>query len=485
MTEPSLPASSGTRDGPLPGRLGLWDAVSIIIGIVVGVTIFKVPPQVFGSTPGPWVALGLWLLGGVLSLLGGLCYAELATTYPQSGGNYVYLTRAYGRPIGFLYGWAHLVCLQPGNVGIMAYVFADYAAGLFGLASHHGVWLAAGAVVALAGLNMLGVVLGKATQNVLTLTKVAGLAAVLVAGFVWGSPAGFSPTGELPEPALGIALILILYAYGGWSDAAFVAAEVRDLRRNIPRALLLGTAAITGIYLLVNAAYLCGLGYSAAQSARAPAADVLGLMLGRGGAQAMSLIVMVSALGAVNGLLLTGSRVYASLGADHRLFSRLGRWNTRVDAPVWALAVQAAIAVGMILAVGTALGRARIDFGLAGLGLEPVPWSRFSDGFDTLLSATAPIFWSFFLLAGLSLFVLRLKDRGRERPFAVPLFPLVPAVFCLTSLYMLHASLAWAGRLVLLPVIPLVGAVPLYFLSELARRNGPAESPAGPEPPGR
>ena len=465
MSQLDSPPEASNADGPLAGRLGLWDAVSIIIGIVVGVSIFKVAPGVVARAPGPWAALGLWLLGGVLSLAGALCYAELATAYPRSGGNYVYLSRAFGAPVGFLYGWAHLVVIQPGNAGMMAYIFADYAVPLLGLAPGTGVWLAAGVVIVLGAINMLGVVMSKSAQNFLTATKVAGLAAIVLVGLVWGNPAQLGEASSPREIDIGLAMILILYAYGGWSDAAFVAAEVRDLRRNMPRALLLGTAGIAGIYLLVNLAYLAGLGYAGASAAAAPAADVLALALGERGSQAMRVIVMISALGGLNGLIFTGSRVYASMGADHRVFARLGRWNRRVDAPLWSLALQTLLAVAAVLAIGTAAGQTAIDALVARTGLEAVRWSDYTDDFETLLSATAPVFWAFFLLAGISLFVLRWRDRERVRPFRVPLFPLVPLVFCLTSGYMLYASIAWAGRLALLPLVPLGCAVPLYVLS--------------------
>lgn len=488
MTHPPTPAPD--QNDAITPRLGSWDAVSIIIGIVVGTAIYKVPQMIFGNVAGPWQGMGAWLLGGVLALIGALCYAELATTYPRSGGDYVYLTRAYGPWVGFLFGWAQLAVILTGSIGVMAFAFADYSIAFWAgenggdrtadLTARWSVWLAAVAVVALSAMNLLGVALGKMTQNVLTVLKVVGLGGVVVAGFLWGGPdAGAAASGGAADAektgslaAFGLAMVFVLYAYGGWNDAAFVAAEVRDRRRNIPRALILGTTGITLVYLLVNAAYLYGLGFEGVRKSPAPAADVLGLALGDTGKRAMSLLVMISALGAVNGLIFTGARVYSSMGKDHSVFALLGRWSPRFGVPVWSLLAQAVIALLLIVAVGTAAGRGVIDGALRLVRLKALPWEEYFGGFDTLVAGTAPVFWTFFLLTGISLFVLRMKDRGIERPFSAPLFPLTPIVFCLMCVYMLYSSIAYAKWLTLLGVVPLAVGLPLYFIS---RRTAVAE----------
>jgi amino acid transporter len=469
--------------------LSPWDGISIIIGIVIGVSIFKVPPIVFSNVDGPVQALGVWVLGGALSLIGALCYAELTTTYPQSGGDYVYLTRAYGRWLGFLFGWAQLIAILTGSIGAMAYVFADYAAALWSLdASRWSVWLAATVVVVLAVVNILGVVVGKTVQNILTIMKLAGMAAIIVAGLVWGGSESVMPTAAKSGPGLGLAMIFVLYAYGGWNDAAFVASEVRDRRRNLPRVLLIGTGSIMAVYVLVNAGYLWGLGFDGVRASQTPAADVLRNMLGDWGSKGMSVLVMISVLGAVNGMIFTGSRIYASLGADHRVFALLGHWNRWFNAPIWSIATSAGVALAMIFTVGTQAGQAMLDRAMAGLShslifcfgavggpavrtwaleyLKPLPWDEIGGGFDTLVSGTAPVFWLFFLLTGLSLFTLRDKDRNIERPFSVPGYPFTPFVFCLTSLYMLHSSLTYARQLALIGIVPLAIGVPLYFISQ-------------------
>ncbi len=449
---------------PRNSRLGIADAVSIIVGIVVGTSIFKTPEIVFSNVTGPWQALGLWLLGGALSLCGALCYAELATTYPRDGGDYEYLSRAYGRWVGFFFGWAQLTAILSGSIGVMAYAFADYATALAPELRQHAVWLAVGAVVALSVLNAGGIVAGKSVQNLLSAAKVVGLLLVVAAG-LW---AGAKPP-KTAAPALeatsniGLALVFVLYAYGGWNDAAFVAAEVRDQRRNLPRALFIGIGLITAIYLAVNAAYLAVLGFEVARRSSTPAADVLQHAVGPWGSRLVSLLVMISALGAINGMILTGSRIYATWGEDYPALGWLSRWNRRVGAPFAAIAAQSLCAIALIVLVGTDVGRHLCDTTLISLRLNGLPWEAYFGGFGALLAATAPIFWIFFLATGVAVFVLRWKDHALERPFRIPFFPAPPLIFCVTCGFMLYSSLRYAGWLTLLGAVPLAVGVPFYF----------------------
>ena len=489
---------SATPGGDTTRRLGLWDTVGIIVGIVVGTAIFISPPLVFQNVANPWQALGMWLAGGVLSLMGALCYAELATTYPRSGGDYVYLSLAYGPWAGFLFGWAQLCIILTGSIGAMAYAFAEYGVELWGLDRDGAVWLAVAAVTALSAMNLLGVVAGKLTQNVLSAAKILGLALVVAAGIIGGraedaAMAAASTGGSLS--GLGLALVFVLYAYGGWNDAAFVSAEVQDARRNIPRSLFISIGIITGIYLLVNATFLYVLGFDGARQSSTPAADVLQHATGPWGAKAVSVLVMISALGAINGLILTGSRVFRVLGEDHRTFAALAHYNPRTGVLLGAVAAQAFVSVLLILAVGTAEGRHAIDRSLSWLGIGGLPWEAYHGGFETLVAGTAPVFWTFFLLTGAALFVLRYRsgtqatrnqiqptsaeslagqsqEASTTQPFTTPWYPLPPVVFCLTCLYMLYASLDYARGLCLIAIVPVALGVPLYLLGRSSRRAG-------------
>lgn len=524
------PTASGTET-PAPAALGLWDAVSIIVGIVVGAGIYQTAPFIFKHVASPQLALWTWGMAGALSFIGALCYAELATTYPRDGGDIVYLNRAFGRWCGFLFGWVQLTVILTGSIGMMAFVFANYAirfakdaAGVeLGIFSAFA--FAGGAILLLTLTNILGVLFGKIVQNVLTVAKIIGLSAIIIAGFMapmdgaWGeSSLSLDDLRKLTFPgfeaSLGVALVLILYTYGGWNDAAFVAAEVKDGKKNITMALVLGILLITILYLLVNYAYVNALGYRGAQSSSQIAADVLNRGFGKGGVALMCVLVMVSALGAVNGLIFTGARVYAKIGQDYRVLSWMGGWSVGNGAPVPALLTQGVLALALVFLVGTKPGRDTINFLLeqtattteekkvkdaagqdivmkskSGYFLKPMEWEdswkaaldtgageKATDlakgGFDTLLTCTAPIFWGFFLLTGVSLFVLRERDTHLERPFKVPFYPTLPLIFCVTCGYMLYSSIAyalvrdWKGGLVLLGVLPLLIGLPLYHLSQ-------------------
>jgi basic amino acid/polyamine antiporter, APA family len=257
-----------------------------------------------------------------------------------------------------------------------------------------------------------------------------------------------------------------------------VASEVRN-RRNIVRALLLGTSIITIIYLVVNVAYLRALGFEKMRDSWTVAADVGQMADAERGALAISILVMISALGAINGLIFTGSRVYSSLGAENSVFGLLGRWSPRLGSPVWALLIQAAICLLMIVGVGAWIGRNAIDWGMMQTGLAGMPWAKYFGGFDTLVSGTAPVFWAFFLLSGLSLFVLRQRDPHIARPFKVPLFPVLPLIFCGTCFYMLYSAIEYAKYIALIGVVPLLIGLPLYYLSTY--KPGPEEVPTREE----
>jgi amino acid transporter len=492
----SAPETWRRHETPAPteGQLGLWDAISIIVGIVIGVTIFKVPWLIFGNCSDPWSALLVWLAGGVLALVGALCYAELATTYPHSGGDYFYQTRAFGPWLGFLFAWAQLVVVFTASIGAMAFVFGEYATQLKNagewvdlnqLNAQLGVGLnseslyATAAVLVLTLLNVIGVVFGKMTQNILTAAKIISILGILVAGFGWAqsSPMEWKfAEGTFAEGKLGwgaLAMILVLYAYGGWNDAAFVAAEVRDPRRNIPRALVIGVGMIIVVYLLVNAAYLTGLGFeNVTTPGTAPVpARLLENAFPRWGGKGMSILVVLSALGAVNGLMFTGARIYATLGKDYTLFGWLGHWKPGKRAPVLALLVQALLTLGMIFALGTAKGHAWINGVLEKAGISPGDWQG-SEGFETLVAHTAPVFWVFFLITGFSLFVLRERDRTVNRPFSVPFYPLFPIIFCNACAFMVYQSIKYVyekfGPVNTLFAFGLVLlGVPIYWLAKM------------------
>ena len=411
----------------LPRRqLTLLDSTCIIVGIIIGAGFYESTPQVARAVGGLVPLLGVWLLGGAVSLVGALCYAELTAAYPRDGGEYVFLTRAFGPRTGFLFAWGGFWVVRPGNIGAMAYVFARYAQQLIPLplGRHAFGTYACGSIVVLTLVNVLGVRSGKWTQNLLTLAKVAGMLMIFAVGLLTPPDSRVAtPTPVSPTTLSGfyLAMIMVLFTYGGWNEMSYVAAEVRDPRRNVLRALVLGTGAVVAIYVLGNLAFVRALGYAGFAESKAVAADVLRLRAGDRAASAISALVCVSCLGALNGMVLTGARIYYAVGAEHRAYAWLGKWDPRLGTPVRSLAVQALVTLAVV----------------AGFGL-------YEDGFERMVVFTAPLFWLFFLLAGVSLFVLRAKEPDQPRPYRVAGYPLTPALFCASSLLLLYASLAYA-----------------------------------------
>lgn len=463
-------------------HLGVWDAVSLIVGIVVGTAIFKSPPLVFSSVETAAGGMILWAVGGVLAWLGALCYAELSSTYPQFGAEYIFLNRAYGSLVGFLFAWMQLLAILTGSMGAMAFVFADYSAEIFPEASGATATIAAGSVTVLLAFQLTGVAVGRRLQNLLSAAKVIGLLAVLGAGFVAVAPAPPSPVaGVAPyQTNIGLALVFVLYAYGGWNDAAAVAAEVRDVRQNLPRALIFGVGGILVLYLAINLAYLWGLGLNGLRLSAAPAASLVRNAWGSEAGQFVSLLVMISALGAINGMMFAGSRLLAAVGSDYPTLAWLKIWTAR-GVPMWSFMLIASISVSQILILGTELGRDAIDDVFAACFLPLPDWQTYGGGFDTLVAATAPLFWVFFLLSAASLLVLRKIDPDRPRPYRVPGYPITPILFCSVCAYMLRSSLLYAGSLAYVALLPLAIGGVLYAGDWCVRTPSNEAGPSGPE----
>ena len=436
-------------------QLTLLDTTSIIVGIVIGSTIFQSSPTIARSLPHTSWLIAAWIAGGLISLCGALCYAELGTAYPQNGGDYVYLTRAYGRPFGFMFAWAQLWVVRPGSIGAMAFVFASYANQLYSLGEGPKAKLiyAISAVTILALINLLGVRQGKWTQNLLTLTKITGLSAIVVVGMFFPSPGAISEAPAI-DPDVSLALILILFAYSGWAEMPCVAAEVRNPERNIVRALALGTVVVAVIYLAVNLAFFHSLGFGGFADSKAVAADVMRAGMGDLGGRAISLLICISALGSINGLTFTGARVTYAMGREHRFYAWLGRWSARHDTPVWSLVLQTVVSLALVIGFGQTDG-----------------------GFERLVVFTTPVSWSFFLLVGAGLIVLRYRDRITARPYRVLWYPLTPIVFCAASSFMLYyginyASMMWNNSIYWSAGILVLGII-LSVVDVLTRRNEP------------
>jgi len=451
-------------------HLSVLDAICVIVGIVVGAGIFRTPSLVAAFTGSEAVMLLAWLAGGLLCLCGALCYAELATAYPNVGGEYVYLRRSFGPTVGFLFVWARATVIQTGSIAALAYVFGDYAARLMGLGHPAPMICALAATAILTACNVLGLRAGTLTQNVLTLAKLVGVVAIVVVGLLVAEPAP-APAAAASAPAsvwrgfdaLGLAMVFVLYTFGGWNEAAYVAGELRRKRRSMLWVLLCSLGVITALYLAVNLAYVRVLGMDGMAGAKAVAADAMQRALGDGGAVAVSILVAVSALGALDGCIFTGSRAICALGGDYAVFRPLGRWHERFRTPANAILAQSAVAAFLILLPGLSTGFRE----------------ALGEGFDTAVTYTAPAFWAFLLLTGAAVIVLRIRDGGTERPFRVPLLPVTVGLFCLMSAWMLYRSLDYRLGGAVVGVAVLLAGVPVWLL---CRRPAAAQRPQPDEP---
>jgi APA family basic amino acid/polyamine antiporter len=406
--------------------LTMRHAIAITVGVVIGAGIFKAPSLVAGAVPTAGWMFALWLAGGLIALIGALCYAELATTYPSAGGEYHFLSRAFGRSTALLYAWARFSVITTGSIALLGFVFGDYMTQLLPLGPYSSALWAAIATVVLTAINLRGIRSGAETQTWLTAIEVAGLVLIVVAAlwFATGSgsappPPPAAPPGPASLAGVGFGMVFVLLTFGGWNDAAYISADLKE-RRAIARALLLSVVFLTALYLLVNWAYWSVLGLAGMAKSQAVATDVLAAAFGPGAGKLIAVMVAVAALTSMNATMIVGARTASALGQDWPALKVLAAWDEERRVPRNALPIQCVLALALI-----ALGVA------------------FKGGFQAMVEYTAPVFWLFFLLVGFALFRLRAVDGARERPFRVPLYPVLPALFCASSAYMLWSSLGY------------------------------------------
>lgn len=452
--------TNSTTSSSAPARnLGIAGAVTIVVGIVVGAGIFKTPSMVAGVT-GDWGwALTAWVLGGVISMIGALCYAELATTYPSTGGDYHFLSRAYGRNISFLYAWAKATVINTGSIALLAYVFGDYISALINLGPHSSAIWAVLIVLILTGTNLAGLRLAASVQSLMTVLAFAGLLVVALSAFWIQTPASESPPAFSSTPSLGmlgLAMVFVLLTFGGWNESAYISAEVKGGVHSMVPVIVISLLLITALYLLFNVALLWGLGLKALGASSAAASDLVAMSLGGWANWLISTLVALAALTSINATMIVGARSNFALGGDWHGLRFLGSWKGN-NTPVMGHIIQSSIALGLI-----------------GLG------SAYTDGFEAMVEFTAPVFWGFLFLVGLSLMRLRKIDPTTHRPFKVPLYPLTPIIFCVVCGYLTYSSIMYAHSQKAVHVSLIVMAVGVVALALLARKERSA--PAGRKP---
>lgn len=422
--------------------LGLFDATMINAGTMIASAIFIVPAIIARHLPASTLAIGVWVVGGAVSLLGALCVAELAAAFPEAGGQYVYLREAYGPLWGFLYGWATFAVINTASIAAIAVAFAIYT-GFFVPLSALGVKLVAVAsIAALTGLNCLGVRFGAVTQNVLTVAKIAALAALIGAAFILpgGSPANLRPLwpeaggGSLAGP-LALALVAVLWAYDGWIETTYVGSEIRDPGRNLPRSIVWSTVLVMAMYVLASAAYLYVLSPAAAAASQLIASDVARVTLGAVGAGFVAAAIVVSTLGANNGIVLTAARIPYAMARGGHFFRWAGAVHPRWATPVPALVAQGAIAVALV----------------------------FTGTYEQL--ATYVVFAGFLFYALSCGAVIRLRRTRPDlaRPYRAWGYPVTPLVFIGFSVWLVWNTIAEAPRDAAIGLALIAAGVPGYW----------------------
>lgn len=416
----------------------VFEGITMVSGIVIGAGIFKTPSLVAQNCTDTITLMMAWILGGAISFVGALCYAEMSSTYPGRGGDYHFLFRAFGSRVAFLFAWARLMVIQTGSIAMLGFLIGDYASEIIFLGEISSSIYASVIICIFTMSNIIGIQISSLVQKILFLLVISGLFYVVISGLFFSNIENISPAEIQSDAAFGKAMIFVLLTYGGWNEAAFLSAEIKQGRGSFIKVLLYSILLITAMYLLINLAMVRGIGLRGLAGSNAAAAELMAAVNGKTGVAIISVLVVVASMGTMNAAILTGGRSTFVLGKDFPVFRYISYWNRKREQPVRALLLQALIAIILVIAGTT---------------------SR--DGFVLMVEYTAPVFWLFFLLSGISLFILRKKDLQSQRFYKVPFYPYTPLLFCIFSLFMLYSSVlhsrvgALAGIAVLLSGLPL------------------------------
>jgi amino acid transporter len=428
----------------LSRRLGFWSSIGFVIGMTIGSGIFRTPAQIAARVPNPLLMLSVWAIGGAVTMCGALSIAELAASLPRAGGFYVFLREAWGRPTAFVFTWSELVLIRAAGLSGIATVFGEYFLRSLGYdpVRHPAAadYCAVGGIVVATITNVRGVQTGALTTGITSAAKFAALAAIALAAVLFGGRAEASAAhlafSQAPVHAglYGLAFISVLWAYDGFADLSFLAGEVRDPERTLPRAIVAGTLAIVAIYMTTNAAYLYVLPIDTVAKSPLIAADTMSALVGRIGASFVSIVVAVSTFGAVNSDLLGAPRIFYAAAEDGLFFKTLGRVHPTYRTPYISIIFSAVLGALFVL-TGT-----------------------FEQIADTFVLAV----WPFYGLAVAGLYRLR-RRMDLSRPYRVPGYPIVPAVFIAACIYLVVSALVgdplWTG--ITLGIV--LAGVPVYY----------------------
>jgi APA family basic amino acid/polyamine antiporter len=432
----------------LPRKLGLIDALAIVIGMVIGGGIFLVPNLIARELKSATAILAVWVFAGVISFFGALACAELGTALPSTGGQYVFLREAYGPLAGFLCGWSMFLVARTAQVAWLAVTMAMYISYFFPLSAPVSKLLGICAIALFTGINYRGVTAGAIVQKTFTLAKVIGLLVIICSAFLWGSKASTTEAvaGGISVSSFGVALIASLLAYDGWVQLTFVAGEIRNPRRNVFLALTLGSVACIAIYLLANVAYLRVLPISEIAASDHVGATVASRVLGSRGGSLVSLIILVSIIGTLNGCFLTSPRIYFAQARDGLFFQKFGEVHPRYETPGFSILAQGLWAAVLVV----------------------------SGSYETLLDYAMFAMWFWYGLMVAGVIVLRYKKPDLERPYRMWGYPVTPALFVAIACWFLVNMLNTRPVPSVAGLLLIATGIPVYFL--WARPRNPAKS---------
>ncbi|MGA7768408.1 MAG: amino acid permease [Candidatus Sulfotelmatobacter sp.] len=421
--------------------MGAFDATSIVVGTVIGSAIFLIPSSIAADIGSAKAVFLIWIGGGVLTLFGALSLAELGAIYPGAGGLYVYLREAYGPLPAFLYGWSLLAIIHSGSIAAIAVSFSVYLGHSLSLGDMAQKALTTCSIVLLTAANCLGIRLGKVIQNSLFVLKLGGIAAMSAALLAHGIKTGLlgaslrAPLRVTSWAPVGAGLVAVLWAYEGWHVVSFTAGEMKRPQINLPRSLAIGTMIVTAVYLVANAAYYSTLTSTELRSNPAVAAAAMSKSFGSSASQLITLLVSVSIVGSLNGMVITGPRVYYAMAKDGVLFRLFGKTNVRYNTPTFALAAQ-------------------------GLWATLLSWSgTYRQLFTDVIFAA----WLFYGLTVAAVIVLRKTKPHLNRPFLVPAFPWVPMLFCVAAMGIVVSTIVKSPTRSLIGIALLMTGVPLFL----------------------
>ena len=436
----------------LKRQIGLYAATAITVGNIVGSGIFKSPNSVAQFLDSVPLMIAVWILGGVLSLCGSLALVELAVAQPKTGGLYVFIREGFGDAWAFTFGWANLWVIKPTLIAAITFVFAEYFCDAVGLPRAALLPVGGAAILLLTGVNVLGVKEGAATASLFTTLKVLGIAALCVAAFVLPHSGALAQapiaTGRIARPlfmAMVLAMIPVLFAYDGWTDATYVGGEIVEPKRNLPIAILWGTVLVIAIYVVTNLAYFRVLTPGEVAAYPVVGAETMRRILGPWGSRALAVLVAVSTFGTVNGAILTGPRVTLAMAADGLLWKPLAHVDPRRSSPDRALWVQAALSC---------------------------LWLWVASSFEDVSGWFVTTMWLFYGVTTAALFVQRRRERATPRVegapvaargYRTPLYPLTPVLFILVTVAIIASDLSASGWRAAAGVIIAALGFPVYF----------------------